>query len=96
MSSSKMIFKFWFICLDPFLDVENAAVKSAVCMALGEIGKTTALMLPPGGDGDAEGGITKLSITNKLIGIIKTSKEINKVLITLDDYQTNRNLLFYG
>lgn len=64
---------------DAFFEVENAGLKVAMCMALGEIGKSTSLPLPAGGEGDAEGEITKLSILNKLIGLIKTVKEINKV-----------------
>ncbi|KAK7476082.1 hypothetical protein BaRGS_00032709 [Batillaria attramentaria] len=61
-----------------FFEVDNAGLKGALCVALGEIGKSTALPLPPGGDGDAEGGITKYSLINKLVGLIKTTKEINK------------------
>ncbi|KAL8623767.1 hypothetical protein ACOMHN_054073 [Nucella lapillus] len=64
--------------LYPFLESDNAGLKGAVCIALGEIAKSTALPLPTGGGSEAEGEITKLSLLNKLIGMIKTAKENNK------------------
>ena len=77
------IFLFFFFFSDPFLDSDNAGLKCAVCIALGEITKHAALPLPSGGDGDAAGEITKLSLVNKLIGMIKTTKETNKVCLPL-------------
>ena len=69
---------------DPFLDSDNAGLKCAVCIALGAITKNIALPLPSGGEGDDAGEITKLSLVNKLIGMIKTTKETNKVCLLLD------------
>ncbi|XP_070194752.1 proteasome adapter and scaffold protein ECM29-like isoform X2 [Littorina saxatilis] len=64
--------------LYPFLNSDNAGLKCAVCIALGEIAKSTPLPLPVGAETDAEGDITKLSLVNKLIGMVKTTKETNK------------------
>ena len=74
----------FFVCLaDPFLESDNAGLKCAVCIALGVITKSTALPLPAGGEGDAAEEVTKLSLVNKLIGMIKTAKETNKVSVPL-------------
>ena len=74
----------FFVCLaDPFLESDNAGLKCAVCIALGVITKSTALPLPAGGEGDTAEEVTKLSLVNKLIGMIKTAKETNKVSVLL-------------
>ncbi|XP_076462653.1 proteasome adapter and scaffold protein ECM29-like isoform X2 [Babylonia areolata] len=64
--------------LYPFLNSENAGLKGAVCIALGEIAKSTALPLPSGEEEDSAEEITKLSLLKKLIGMVKTAKETNK------------------
>ena len=49
------------------------------CLAFGEIGRNSSLLLPSGGEGDGEGDITKWSIVTSLLKILKTGSEPNKV-----------------
>ncbi|KAL5016584.1 hypothetical protein ScPMuIL_006173 [Solemya velum] len=51
---------------------------SGACIALGEIGRTSALPLPTGAEGDSKEEVTKLSLVNTLINIVKTGREIIK------------------
>ena len=87
-TSQKMLIGF----ADPLLESDNAGLKSAVCIAVGEMAKVTALLLPPGEEKDAkEGGeVTKLAMVNKLIGMIKTTKETNKVCVLREGGEDKR------
>lgn len=53
----------------------------SICLALGEMGRNSPLVLPPGAEKDAEGEMSKLSIVNTLLKMLKSSKESNKVAI---------------
>lgn len=57
----------------------NVTLVSSACLALGEISRNMSLPLPPGEENDNEGEVTKLSILNLLLKLIKTSSQNNKV-----------------
>ena len=57
----------------------NLSLKMSACLALGEIGRHSPLLLPSGGEGDGEGEITKWSIVSSLLKILKSASEPNKV-----------------
>lgn len=58
---------------------QPAPLIPAICLAIGEIGCSSALLLPPGESGDDEEKITKLYVVNTLLKMVKSSKETNKV-----------------
>lgn len=57
----------------------NVTLVSSACLSLGEIGRNMALPLPPGEESDSEGEVTKMSILNMLLKLIKSSSQNNKV-----------------
>lgn len=58
----------------------NVSLKMATCLALGEIGRSSSLLLPAGGEGDGKGETTKLSVISSLLKMLKASSEPNKVI----------------
>ena len=62
-------------------DERSPLLSSGACTAIGEIGRNGALPLPDG-EGDAgDGEITKLSVVNNLLAIVRSGKENTKVLL---------------
>ena len=60
-------------------DEKSPLLSSGACTAIGEIGRNGALPLPEG-EGDAgDGEITKLSVVNNLLAIVRSGKENAKV-----------------
>lgn len=57
----------------------NVTLVSSACLSLGEISRNMALPLPSGEESDNEGEITKMSILNMLLKLIKSSSQNNKV-----------------
>lgn len=57
----------------------NVTLLSSACLSLGEISRNMALPLPSGEESDNEGEITKMSILNMLLKLIKSSSQNNKV-----------------
>lgn len=57
----------------------NVTLVSSACLSLGEISRNMALPLPPGEESDSEGEVTKMSILNMLLKLIKSSSQNNKV-----------------
>ncbi|XP_062591295.1 proteasome adapter and scaffold protein ECM29-like [Saccostrea cucullata] len=57
----------------------NVTLVSSACLALGEISRNMSLPLPPGEENDDKGEVTKLSILNMLLKLIKSSSQNNKV-----------------
>lgn len=57
----------------------NVTLVSSACLSLGEITRNMALPLPPGEESDSEGEVTKMSILNMLLKLIKSSSQNNKV-----------------
>ena len=60
-------------------DENNPLLSAGACQAIGEIGRNCSLPLPPGDQGSSDGEITKLTIVENLLAIIKSGKESNKV-----------------
>lgn len=63
--------------LKPTDDVPDPLLPS-ICLAIGEIGRNSALLLPSGGEGDSQEKITKLSLIKTLLKMVKSGKETNK------------------
>ena len=59
----------------------TATMTGSACIAIGEMGRNAALLLPSGGENNSEGEITKLSLVEMLLKMIKTSNQPNKVLV---------------
>lgn len=57
-----------------FLDSSSAMLTVAACVALGEIGRNGALLIPADGE-----GFTKLSVVENLLARIPSGKESTKV-----------------
>ncbi|XP_061192483.1 proteasome adapter and scaffold protein ECM29-like [Saccostrea echinata] len=57
----------------------NVTLVSSACLALGEISRNMSLPMPPGEENEDKGEITKLSILNMLLKLIKSSSQNNKV-----------------
>jgi len=59
-------------------DENSPLLCAGACQALGEIGRNAPLPLPPGSQ-ETQGEVTKLSVVNNLLAIIKSGKENTKV-----------------
>ena len=60
-------------------DENNPLLSAGACQAIGEIGRNCSLPLPPGEQGSSDGEITKLTVVQNLLAIIKSGKENAKV-----------------
>ncbi|XP_033738890.1 proteasome adapter and scaffold protein ECM29-like [Pecten maximus] len=49
-----------------------------VCLAIGEIGRNSPLLLPSGAEGDSQEKLTKLSLIKVLLKMVTSGKETNK------------------
>ncbi|KAK3091483.1 hypothetical protein FSP39_020174, partial [Pinctada imbricata] len=56
----------------------TVTMTGSACLALGEMGRRSSLLLPPGGEGDQEGEITQLWLINTLLRMIRSSSQPNK------------------
>ncbi|XP_021353886.1 proteasome-associated protein ECM29 homolog [Mizuhopecten yessoensis] len=63
--------------LKPTDEVPDPMLPS-ICLAIGEIGRNSALLLPSGGEGDSEENTTKFSLIKVLLKMVTSGKETNK------------------
>lgn len=63
--------------LKPTDEVPDPLLPS-ICLAIGEIGRNSALLLPSGAEGDGQEKITKLSLVKVLLKMVTSGKETNK------------------
>ncbi|XP_060085987.1 proteasome adapter and scaffold protein ECM29-like [Ylistrum balloti] len=63
--------------LKPTDEVPDPLLPS-ICLAIGEIGRNSALLLPSGAEGDGQEKITKLSLIKVLLKMVTSGKETNK------------------
>ena len=64
-------------------DEKSPLLSSGACTAIGEIGRNGALPLPDGEGDGGDGEITKLSVVNNLLAIVRSGKENSKVCKSL-------------
>lgn len=57
------------------IDEKSPLLSSGACTAIGEIGRNGALPLPEGEGDGGDGEITKLSVVNNLLAIVRSGKE---------------------
>ena len=65
------------VFLVELLDSNQMLLCHGACLSLGEIGRNGALPLPAASENEKT--VTKLTVTNKLLALVKSSKQHNKV-----------------